>query len=102
MHLTKDDFRRLIEEELNDSEDEEAPFESIAMLDDRTIEAVLDTSGEGGEIGAAFMTLFMDAILRNFYMASDFYEDGQQPLIRFLDTEGKVLAENEDFVQSGS
>lgn len=96
IHLTKKDFKAYIDA-LNDNKgDEKQPLKSATMPDDKTIEIVIDTAN-GGQLGAGLMMMIFDPFIRQMYVHSDYFKNNQQPVIRFKDTKGEVLGENNDF-----
>lgn len=102
VHLSHKDFKTFLDELAKPTEDgEETPFKSVTMVDDQTIEFVLDPAESGGELGVGIMTALFDPIIRQMYEHSDYYKNDKQPLIRFLDTDGNVLSENSEPLQTG-
>ncbi|MEK5165102.1 hypothetical protein NYE69_22540 [Paenibacillus sp. FSL R5-0527] len=100
--LSHKDFKAFLDELAKPTEDgEETPFKSAEMVDDQTIEFVLDPAESGGELGVGIMTALFDPIIRQLYEHSDYYKNDKQPLIRFLDTDGNVLSENSEPMQTG-
>lgn len=102
VHLTRKDFKEMLDELGKTAEDgEEPPFKSVTMVDDRTIEIVIDKTQAGGELGAGLMTVLLDPMIRQLYVHSDYYKNDEQPLIRFIDTDGNVIKESSEPLQTG-
>lgn len=97
LQLSKEQFNQMLTELIED-EEENNPFKEIALLDDRTLKVVFNNSdGESFE-NLLFAPIF-DGVLRNLYMRSSYFQNEQQPVIRFVDGSGKLIAENEDFAE---
>ncbi|RRJ66314.1 hypothetical protein EHV15_27905 [Paenibacillus oralis] len=102
VRLSRKDFKAMLDELGKPAEDgEESPFKNVTMVDDQTIEFVIDTAEAGGELGVGLMTGLFDPIIRQLYVHSAYYKNDKQPLIRFLDTDGNVLKENSEPLQTG-
>ncbi|MEK8127992.1 hypothetical protein WMW72_08775 [Paenibacillus filicis] len=98
VHISKKDFKKLITEMSKPKEGEKSSLiQSVSMPDDTTIEIVLDTDGQGGALASSMAVMLFDPLLRTFYVHSDFYKKDKQPVIRFKDPAGTVIAENSDF-----
>lgn len=90
LQLSKTDFDAFLDELLVD---EEGLFNEVAF-DGQTIEFVLK-SADGESIENQITAHFMDALVRAFYMRSDYYQNEKQPLIIFSDAKGVLILEND-------
>lgn len=93
--LSREEFNQLLVEMIQ-GDDDTNPFSEIALLDDHTLKVVFNnTDGESLE-NMLFAPIF-DGVLRSLYMRSSYYQNNQQPVIRFVDHSGKLVAENTNF-----
>ncbi|WP_010276357.1 hypothetical protein [Paenibacillus senegalensis] len=93
--LSKEEFNELLTEMIKGDE-ETNPFSEITLLDDYTLKVVFNnTDGESLE-NMLFAPIF-DGVLRSLYMRSSYYQNEQQPVIQFVDSSGKLIAENTNF-----
>lgn len=95
IHLSKRDFKKFLKEiSEKDNNTEEIPIKAT-LIDNKTIEVVFDNS-DGESLENIISVPIYDAFIRQLYIHSSYYED-KQPFIRFLDNDGHLIGELDDF-----
>ncbi|MFB6367373.1 hypothetical protein ACFCP7_25650 [Paenibacillus elgii] len=96
IRLSKKDFNELLEE--LSKKDDNSAIQKAVLIDNTTLEITLANTG-GETIGNTLVVGLFDPILRELYMHSSYYKNDKQPVIRFVNSAGAVVAEHDNFVK---
>lgn len=97
IYLSKDDYDRLLNDLSKPDEDGVQPIADIRTHNEEI--SVILNNRDGESLENLFTAPFFDTLIRRMYINSAYYQS-QQPLIKIMDLDGTILAENKDVMDS--
>lgn len=97
IHLSRDDFDRLLNE-LSKSDKDGSQITSEIRKNQEEITVILNNT-DGESLENLFTAPYFDTVIRKMYVNSAYYEN-RQPVIKVMDLNGTVLAEYENVMDA--